>query len=94
MKTRKEDKKKNGALSFRVKMYHDFIEPYSYDEDYDNLVRRKSYDEYVVYDEKTFYDVLDEFLDAPKKKLKSCLKNVTPLKPNSSMNLKPKLTTL
>lgn len=65
------DKNKNRSISFRVKMSHDCTEPYSYNEEYDNLVRHKTYDEYVVYDEKTFYNVLNEFFDAPKKPLTS-----------------------
>ena len=56
-------------IEYKVRMYHDFTEPYTFDEDLDNIVTHRSYDEYVVHNKKTFYDVLDQFLDAPKKKL-------------------------
>ena len=62
----KDNETKN--LTYRVKMLSDFNEPYMYDK-IDNIVKHKTYDEYVVHDEKTFYDVLKEFLDAPDKKL-------------------------
>ena len=61
------DKKSN--IRFKVVLHNDFTEPYSYGEDLDNLVQHKTHDEYITSDEKTFYKVLDEFLDAPKKKL-------------------------
>lgn len=67
-----KDKTKDGSsLIYRVKFFSDFTEPYSYSEDLDNIVTHKTYDEYVVHNEKTFYDTLNEFLDAPKKPLTS-----------------------
>lgn len=66
-----KNNKSNDSLMYRIKLFSDFNEPYSYTEDLNNIVTRRSMDEYIVYDEKTFYDVLDGFLDAPKKKLTS-----------------------
>ena len=71
MKTRKKNEARSGKLAYRVKLLSDFTEPYSYDKDFDNIIRRKNIDDQTVYDEKTFYDVLDGCLDAPKKKLTS-----------------------
>ena len=68
------DKNKNRSISFRVKMSHNFTEPYSYNEEYIDKLNSQSLTnqvEYVVYDEKTFYNVLNEFFDAPKKPLTS-----------------------
>ena len=59
----------NGALAYKVKLFNDFIKPYAYNEDASNMVRHKTYEEYVVYNVKTFRDVLSQFLDPPKKKL-------------------------
>lgn len=62
-------KKTNENIKFKVLLCNDFTGPYSYGEDLNKCVRHRDTNEYTAYDEKTFYKVLDDFLDAPKKKL-------------------------
>ena len=62
-------KNTHNNIIFKVSLHNDFTEPYSYGEDLDKIVRHTETNEYVAYDEKTFYKILDDFLDAPKKKL-------------------------
>ena len=62
-------KKTDDNIKFKVMLYNDFTEPYSYGDDLDKCVCHRETNEYTAYDEKTFYKVLDDFLDAPKKKL-------------------------
>ena len=61
--------KKTNRLEYKIKLSNDFTEPYMYGSDLSNIAIHRTTDEYVVYNEKTFYDALDEFLDAPKSKL-------------------------
>lgn len=56
-------------ILYTIKMFHDFTEPYLYTEDIENIIRHKNSDEYATCDKDTFHKILDEFLDAPKKKL-------------------------
>lgn len=60
---------KSSNITYKVTQCNDFTEPYAHGEDVTNIVRHKTYDEYVTHDEKTFHDILNEYLDAPKKKL-------------------------
>ena len=55
----------------RVKLYNDFTEPYWLSEknSKDSLARHICMDEYSTYDTDVFNNVLDGFLDAPKKKM-------------------------
>ena len=56
-------------LEYRVKLFNDFTEPFAYGEDLDKIVNHITYDAYVAYDYSTFCKALDEFLDAPSKKM-------------------------
>ena len=58
-------------IRYRVKLHNDFTEPYwkSDGVEHSPVVQHKSIDEYVAYDEAVFRSVLDDFLDAPDKKL-------------------------
>lgn len=56
---------------YRVKLYNNFTEPYWKMNELKKspIVDHMNVDEYVTYDEAAFKDILDDFLDAPKKKL-------------------------
>lgn len=73
MKTKRQEKKDiaidDNDLLYKVELYNDFTEPYSYGGDLSQIVTHRTHDEYIAHDFKTFCDVLDEFLDAPKKRL-------------------------
>ena len=58
-------------MTYRVKLFNDFTEPYwtSNDPENSSLVDYKNSEEYVAYDEETFKNILYGFIDAPKKKL-------------------------
>lgn len=56
---------------YRVKLFNDFTEPYWARDNIEDspIVQHNSVEEYIVYDYNVFKDILDGFLDAPKKKL-------------------------
>ena len=56
---------------YRVKLHNDFAEPYWASDNAESspIVDHICIDEYVCYDYDVFKDILDGFLDAPKKKL-------------------------
>ena len=58
-------------IKYRIKLLNDFEEPYWASDNVQDApsVIHRNMDEYIVYDEKVFRSILDEFLDAPKKKL-------------------------
>lgn len=58
---------------YRVKLHNDFTEPYWARDNVEDssIITHVNVDEYVTYDSKVFRDILDCFLDAPKKKLTS-----------------------
>ena len=64
-------KKKEMKTKYKVKLFNNFTEPYwtSDDPEKSPITMHKCIDEYVAYDEKVFRDILDGFLDAPKKAL-------------------------
>ena len=58
-------------IKYRVKLHNDFTEPYWAQDNVESspAVSHICIDEYVTYDKKVFKDILDGFLDAPKKPL-------------------------
>ena len=56
-------------IKYRVKLNNVFDEPYWQNDDLEKIVNHTSVDEYVTYNEGIFKAILDDFLDAPKKKL-------------------------
>ena len=58
-------------IKYRVKLFNDFTEPYWKRENVEESpeVEHKSIEEYTTYDKNAFRQILDEFLDAPNKKL-------------------------
>lgn len=56
---------------YRVKLFNDFTEPYWERDNVEECpeVEHKNVDEYSTYDESAFRRILDDFLDAPEKKL-------------------------
>ena len=57
-------------LKYRIKKFDDFTLPYwKSDFKNDQLVNHVYYDEYETYDKDIFYSILNDFIDAPKKKL-------------------------
>ena len=57
-------------LKYRIKKLDDFTEPYCKSDFKNNqLVDHVCYDEYETYDKDIFYSILNDFIDAPKKKL-------------------------
>jgi len=56
---------------YRVKLFNDFVEPYWASDcpEKSSIVQHRNIEEYVAHDEKIFKQILDGFLDAPKKKL-------------------------
>lgn len=58
-------------MKYRVKLYNDFTEPYWARDNVEEcpVVEHKSVEEYVAYDKLTFEKILEDLVDAPKKKL-------------------------
>lgn len=57
---------------YKIKLFNCFIEPYWMSKDNYKTVNHTNYDEYVIYDnEKQFKQILNDFIDAPNKKLTS-----------------------
>lgn len=56
---------------YRIKLYNDFTEPYWKVDNPETspIVNHKLVDEYVTYNENAFRSILDDFIDAPNKKL-------------------------
>ena len=58
---------KETNIKYRVKLHNDFIRPYCSDNN--SLCNHINIDEYVVEDAEVFKTILNDFLDAPKRKL-------------------------
>lgn len=58
-------------IKYRVKLFNDFTEPYLERDNVEECprVEHKNIEEYTTYDKNAFRKILDEFLDAPNKKL-------------------------
>lgn len=63
--------RKQMKIKYRVKLFNDFTEPYwmSDNPETSPIVKHRCIDEYICDDDKVFKQVIDDFLDAPKKKL-------------------------